>query len=117
MNNNEFDEFMEQYSDILNMTNQEAAEIIKQVLFNATTGRGNGKTTSFIKYQTAFLKAIECLEEHPDTATEIVKKQQQHRGLRASTSIIDEYATSIEKDDLIKALSGDILQIIKTTHG
>ena len=102
MSKNEFDEFMEQYSDILNMTNKEAADVIKQLLFNSYMGRGSGKTTSFIKYQAAFLKVIKCLEEHPDTATGITNKEaQQHRGLRAM-SILGDFKPS---DEPIKSKS------------
>lgn len=53
---------------ILNMTNQQAAEILKmqvQVRF-AAMGRGNGKTFTNACILEALMKAIELLEKTPD---------------------------------------------------
>ena len=88
------------YLDILNMTNKEAANIIRGLLINAIVGRGNGKSITSLKCNTALNKAVKCLEDTPDTATDKVK--QQHRGLRASMSILDDYAGS----DVHKSLIG-----------
>lgn len=83
-------DFENEYLKIANMTNKEAADIIRSLLINVIVGRGNGKTMTSLKCNTALNKAIKCLEEHPDTATDIV--EQHHRELRASMHVIDEYA-------------------------
>lgn len=50
--------------DILNMTNKEAAEILKNNLNTCRIyARGNGKTRKLLAYEIAMLKAIKVLEE------------------------------------------------------
>lgn len=97
------------YLDIINMTNKEAAEIIRSLLINVVVGRGNGKILMSLKHNTAFNKAIKCLEEHPDTATDMVEKefrnimtnqQQDHR-----VSIVDEYGDFKPSDSCVQALT------------
>lgn len=59
---------MQDYKDIINMTNQQAAEIIKmqlQIRF-ASMGRGNGKTFTNACVNAALMKAVELLEKTPD---------------------------------------------------
>ena len=53
---------------ILNMTNEQAAEILKMQLQirMATMGRGNGKTFTNACIAQAMIKAIELLEKTPD---------------------------------------------------
>ena len=85
------------YSDVINMSNKEAAAIIRNVVCNVQAGRGCGKTLSLITMQSAFAKAIKLLEETPDTATDIVEKEAKnrfvgtYRGLRAMTMAVDEF--------------------------
>ena len=52
------------YDDLLNMSNKEAAEILKSHM-NACIiyPRGNGKTWRVLEYKIAMLKAIKVLEE------------------------------------------------------
>lgn len=53
---------------ILNMTNEQAAEILKmqvQIRF-ASMGRGNGKTFTNACITHALIKAIDLLEKTPD---------------------------------------------------
>lgn len=59
---------MQDYSDIENMTNKQAAELLKmQVeLRIASMGRGNGKTFTALCFTKAMMKAIELLENTPD---------------------------------------------------
>lgn len=59
---------MQDYNDIINMTNQQAAEIIKmqlQIRF-VSMGRGNGKTFTTACVNAALMKAVELLEKTPD---------------------------------------------------
>lgn len=56
------------YSDIKNMTNEQAAEILKmqlEIRF-ATRGRGYGKTFTAACVDAALMKAVELLEKTPD---------------------------------------------------
>lgn len=56
----------EVYERILNMTNKEAAAIIKDLLLNAHLGRANGKTIMVATVNTALIKAVAALEKMPD---------------------------------------------------
>lgn len=59
---------MQDYNDVINMTNQQAAEILKmqlQIRF-ASMGRGNGKTFTIACVNAALMKAVELLEKTPD---------------------------------------------------
>lgn len=59
---------MQDFNDIINMTNQQAAEIIKmqlQIRF-ASMGRGNGKTFTNACVNAALMKAVDLLEKTPD---------------------------------------------------
>ena len=57
--------------DILNMSNQEAAEILIKMAVNVQFGRGSGKTMTILRVQKALLKAINILENTPDTVTDV----------------------------------------------
>lgn len=56
------------YGDIENMTNQQAAEILKMQMEVRcmAVGRGNGKTFTNMCILKAMCKAIELLENTPD---------------------------------------------------
>lgn len=54
------------YDKILNMTNKEAAAIIRKTLETRAVGRANGKTTMVATWTRALMKAIEVLENTPD---------------------------------------------------
>lgn len=56
----------EQYNWILNMTNKEAAAIIKNTLMTQAVGRANGKTMMVAALNHALIKAIIALENMPD---------------------------------------------------
>ena len=58
------------YNWILNMTNKEAAAIIKNTLMTQTIGRANGKTMMVAALNQALLKAIVALESTPDSDSE-----------------------------------------------
>lgn len=51
---------------IVNMTNKEAAAVIKDLLLTAHVGRANGKTVMVAAVNTALIKAIAVLEKMPD---------------------------------------------------
>lgn len=58
---------MEQmYEQIANMSNKEAAEVLKKLTLNAMVGRCAGKTTMMLTINTALIKAIAALENTPD---------------------------------------------------
>ena len=46
----------------VNMTPEEASEIIKNLALTATAGRGNGKSTSWLKIDMALNLAVEALQ-------------------------------------------------------
>lgn len=54
--------------DVYSMTNEEAADIILDILAQSFTigGRGNGKTLSILRRHFALIKAIEVLKVSPD---------------------------------------------------
>ena len=93
-----------EYLKIATMTNKEAAEVLKNIQILAMAGRGCGKTKMQLTYHTAITKAIKCLEENPDTVTELqelefrrkatyeseIKEKNQQRDFRAGTTIHDE---------------------------
>jgi hypothetical protein len=56
----------EVYERILNMTNKEAASVIKRIVNHQAIGRANGKTIMIAEWNHALLKAIEVLEKTPD---------------------------------------------------
>lgn len=49
-----------------NMTNQEAADILKGIVNNMTYPRGSGKTGMMLRRYEAYAKAIKLLEGTPD---------------------------------------------------
>lgn len=59
MMNNELDR-------IVNMTNKEAAEIIKKSMLNVAMARSNGKSMTHTVLSIALVKAVEALESMPD---------------------------------------------------
>lgn len=62
---------MTEYEDILNMTNQEAANVLKNILLsNGRMARGNGKSTMALIHTQALFKAIALLEKTPDEKAE-----------------------------------------------
>lgn len=56
----------DQVEKILNMTNKEAAAIIKNTLMTQFVGRANGKTMMVAALNCALIKAIGVLEKTPD---------------------------------------------------
>ena len=54
------------FDKIANMTNKEAAAIIKDLLLNTRMGRANGKTIMVATVNTALIKAVAVLEKMPD---------------------------------------------------
>ena len=58
------------YDWILNMTNKEAAAIIKNTLMTQAVGRANGKTMMVAALNHALIKAIVALENMPDSDSE-----------------------------------------------
>lgn len=94
-------DYSEEYLKIANMTNKEAAEVIRSLCINVIVGRGNGKTMMSLKYNTALMRAITILENLPDEATchevkEATNKLIQ-RGLRANIKPVDESAEEFNK--------------------
>lgn len=65
----------EVYEKILNMTNKEAAAIIKNTLMTQAVGRANGKTMMVATLNHALIKAIAALENTPD------KKERESRSV------------------------------------
>ena len=57
---------MGQVDEMLEMTNKEAANILRLILNNANLPRGSGKTITFLRYRLALSKAIDLLEKTPD---------------------------------------------------
>ena len=57
---------MTDYDKILNMTNKEAAAVIKNMMVNTHIGRSSGKTMMVAALNTALIKAIAVLENTPD---------------------------------------------------
>lgn len=51
----------EQYETLLNMTDRQAADILRKAV-RATEARGNGKSITYAALRIAMLKAIEALE-------------------------------------------------------
>jgi len=58
------------YEKILNMTNKEAAAVIKNVICNQVVARANGKTILVATINQALFKAIVALENMPDSDSE-----------------------------------------------
>ena len=58
---------MNEYDAILNMTDEQAADILEDLFFNGVKvgGRGNGKTTLQLAYNTAVIKAVNKLRGTP----------------------------------------------------
>lgn len=54
------------HNKILNMTNKEAAEVIKNMMSTMHIGRSSGKTMINAALNTALIKAITVLENTPD---------------------------------------------------
>lgn len=57
---------MNDYSWIFEMTNKEAAAIIKNAVLNAKVARSNGKSVTQTALTVAFMKAVALLENTPD---------------------------------------------------
>ena len=51
---------------IANMSNKEAAAVIKSTLINQVIGRANGKTIMVAALNQALMKAVVALEKMPD---------------------------------------------------
>lgn len=58
-----------EYDNIINMTNADAADIIENTLMHLTCGRGNGKTITQLRMNTALLRAIVALRNEPSVDT------------------------------------------------
>lgn len=58
------------HDKILNMTNKEAAAIIKNMMLNMHIGRSSGKTVMVAALNHALIKAIAVLENTPDEKEE-----------------------------------------------
>ena len=54
------------YESIMNMTNKEAAAIIKNAIITQQVSRANGKTMMVAALNHALIKAIAVLENTPD---------------------------------------------------
>lgn len=59
---------MGQLNDMFEMTNQEAANILRNLVhhFTSMIARGNGKSLTVLRYAQAMGKAIDILEKTPD---------------------------------------------------
>ena len=57
---------------ILNMSNEEAADVLRHMLVGFNPPRGNGKTRSTLKLIMALNKAIRALEAGPDEKISVV---------------------------------------------
>lgn len=62
---------MEQLDDMFEMSNQEAANILRKLVHHLTLmiPRGNGKSLTILRYAQAMGKAIDILENTPDEKT------------------------------------------------
>lgn len=58
--------YEEMAKNIANMSNKDAADILKCNLLQMIIGRGNGKSIQALMYNTALQKAIYALERMPD---------------------------------------------------
>lgn len=56
----------EQYNRIVNMTNKEAADILKDLVTHNIIARANGKSMLECKIHVALMKAIRLLDTTPD---------------------------------------------------
>lgn len=57
---------MGQVDEMLEMSNKEAANLLRIILNNAKLPRGSGKTITFLRYRLALSKAIDLLEKTPN---------------------------------------------------
>lgn len=57
---------MGQVDEMIEMSNQEAAKLLRLILNNAKLPRGSCKTITFLRYRLALSKAIDLLEKTPD---------------------------------------------------
>lgn len=53
---------IEDYEAIMNMTDEQAAEVLEKMRIHVMGGRQNGKTVLFLSYNTAIQKAIQKLK-------------------------------------------------------
>lgn len=62
---------MSQLEDMFEMSNREAANILRKITnhFTSMIARGNGKSLTVLRYAQAMGKAIEVLENTPDEKT------------------------------------------------
>ena len=67
---------MSDYDNILNMTDEQAADIIEDLFFRGQLvgGRHNGKTITQLAYHTAIVKAINKLRGKTSTPKEFLDK-------------------------------------------
>lgn len=56
----------EEIADIANMTNKEAAAVIKKSLIILAMARANGKSMQYTALSIALMKAVAALEKTPD---------------------------------------------------
>lgn len=63
--------FMGQLDDMFEMSNLEAANILRKLVrhFTSMIARGNGKSLTVLRYAQAMSKAIDILENTPDEKT------------------------------------------------
>ena len=62
--------YNEMYKEIANMSNKDAADILRCNLIHMNIARGNGKSLQTLMYNTALQKAIQALENTPDKEKE-----------------------------------------------
>lgn len=65
---------MDSWEAIANMTNKEAAAVIKNSMLTIMCGRANGKTMMVAALNVALIKAIAALENTPDEKEKEKKK-------------------------------------------
>lgn len=58
--------YNEMVKNIANMSNKDAADILKCTLVHMNIARGNGKSIQTVMYNTALQKAIYALEHMPE---------------------------------------------------
>ena len=62
--------YKEMAENIANMSNKDAADILRCNLIHMNIARGNGKSIQTLMYNTALQKAIQVLENMPDKEKE-----------------------------------------------
>lgn len=71
---------MSQLEDMFEMSNREAANILRKLVHHLTLmiARGNGKSLTVLRYAQAMSKAIDILENTPDEAKPKKKSKYQY---------------------------------------